>query len=689
MVSSICRPDISVEGCLQQPREQSMSDHQALFSPLTIRGRTIRNRLLSTSHAPGYAENGLPGERYQAYHEEKAKGGIGLTMFGGSSNISRESGSIYGQIYVGSDTIIPVFQGFAKRIQRHGSALMCQITHMGRRTAWNSGDWVPTMGASVIRDPAHHSVPYVASRRDIARVTGDFAEAAWRCREGGLDGCEILATVHLLGQFLSPLSNTREDEYGGSMSQRARFLLEVLAAARQRVGDEFILGVRLAFDESNENGMPVADGLALAAMIGAERAVDFINVNGAYGGTDHGLAENFPGMAFRSAPYIELARKVKGASGLLVFQASRISDPATANWAVESGMVDMAGLTRPHIADPHIAIKLQRGEESRIRACVGAGYCMDRIYGGRESLPHAIPAASTKRRAVVIGGGPAGMEAARVLALRGHDVTLFEAGPQLGGQIILAARAGWRKDMIGISDWLAAEIKTLGVTVKLNCLADAPAVLAELPDVVIVATGGIPDTSLPEGGEDLVTTTWQILAGEVAPAKDLIVYDETGEHGAISTADMLACSERKLEFVTPDRQPGREVGAQNFPISLRNLYKGNAVLTPNHRLLAVHRESSQLVATFWNEFSRVRVERRTDQIIVDRCTLPADEVFQMLKDRSRNFGEVDIDCLVNLQSQPSTANPDGEFMLFRVGDALAGRDIHAAILDSNRICRAV
>jgi 2,4-dienoyl-CoA reductase-like NADH-dependent reductase (Old Yellow Enzyme family) len=679
-----------------------MTAYKSLFTPITIRGRTFRNRILSTGHAPGYTENGLPGERYQAYHAEKARGGIGLTIFGGSSNISRESGSVYGQIFVGSDSIISVFRQFARRIHGHGAGLMCQITHMGRRTGWAAGDWLPTMGPSVIRDPAHHSMPCEMSARDIARVTRDFAEAAWRCREGGLDGVEILATTHLLGQFLSPLSNARTDAHGGSLENRARFLLDVLEAARARVGEDFILGVRFAADETNEGGMPPEEGIALARMLGAQGAADFLNVNGAYGGTDHGLAENFPGMAFKSAPYIELARRVREASGLPVFQAARLSDPATADWAVAQGMVDMAGLTRNHMADPHIAAKLMRGEEARIRPCVGAGYCIDRIYGGSDafcthnvstgrelSLPHEIPPAEAPKRIIVIGGGPAGMEAARVAALRGHRVTLHEAGPRLGGQVLLAARAGWRKDMIGIADWLAAEIQALGVDIRLNAWIEGPEAAAEGPDTVIVATGGLPETALPEGGGDLAVTTWDLLSGNAAPADDILVYDETGSHGALSTADWLAGSGARVELATPDRQAGRAIGGQNFPVYLRSLYRHGARLTPDHRLLSVRREGNALVAVLWNEFARIRTERRVAQVVLDRGTLPADAPFHALRPASRNFGETDAEALVSLRPQPATANPEGRYMLHRIGDAVASRDIHAALLDANRLCRAL
>lgn len=679
-----------------------MSRFRHLLSPITIRARTFRNRVLSTAHAPGYAEGGLPGERYQAYHEEKARGGIGLTMFGGSSNISRDSGSIYGQIYVGDDAIIPVFRGFAERIHAHGAGLMCQISHMGRRTGWASGDWLPTVGPSVIRDPAHHSVPRAMSSRDIEHVVRAFANAAWRCREGGLDGCEILATTHLLGQFLSPLSNARTDGYGGDLTGRSRFLFEVMEAVRTRVGDDFIVGVRFAADESNEGGLDADEGIELARRIGQQGTMDFINVNGAYGGTLHGLAETFPGMAFPSAPYVELARRVREASGLPVFQAALLSDPATADWAIGEGLVDMAGLTRPHMADPHIVAKLERGEDDRIRPCVGAGYCIDRIYGGREALclhnvstgretwlPHDIPRANALRRIAIIGGGPAGLEAARVCALRGHDVTLFEAGDRLGGQVVLAARAGWRKDMIGIVDWLASELDRLGVDVRCDSFVDAAEDLDGRHDVVLVATGGMPDTALPDGGDDHVVTTWDLLSGDVRPADDVLIYDEAGGHGAMATADWLAGQGVKLTFVTPDRHPGRDVGGQNLPVYMRHLHEAGTTFRPDHTLLGVRRDGNALVAVLWNTFTRRRVKLRTSQVVVDKGTLPADAPFHALRHGARNLGETDIEALVGLRPQPADANPDGDYLLFLIGDAAASRDIHAAMLDANRLCRVL
>ena len=679
-----------------------MAAYKHLLAPIEINGRTFRNRVFSSSHAPGYAEDGLPGDRYLAYHEEKAKGGIGLTMFGGSSNVSRDSGSIYGQIYVGDDRVIPAFRAFADRIHRHGAGLMCQISHMGRRTTWDSGDWLPTKGPSAKRDPAHHSSPYEISTREIRRIVHDFAAAATRCREGGLDGVEIIASTHILGQFLSPISNFRRDGYGGSLENRARFLTEVLDAVREGVGDEFIVSLRFNADESNENGLDAEAGIAIAALVAKQGTVNILNVNGAYGGTDMGMAEYMPGMAFPSAPFVALAAKVKQASELTVLQASRIADPATANWAIENGYLDMAGMTRPHIADPHIVNKLLRDEEARIRPCVGAGYCLDRVYAGRDMLcqhnaatgreswlSHAIDPADKILNTVIVGGGPAGLEAARVLALRGHRVTLFEAGSRLGGQVLLAARGGWRRDIIGVTDWLENEVGALNVTLRLNHYAEAQDVLDLAPDLVIVATGGIPASDLPLYGDDLVLSVWDALDGSQQFSDEVLVYDSVGGHAALSLADALASDGCKITFVTPDRQPARAIGGQNYPVYLRDLHRAGATILPSHELVGAQRFDDHIRTQFKHTFSREVIDIESPTVIADLGLTSLIDVYDELVEMSTNFGEYDHEQLLALAPQPNDANPDGRFALFRIGDALAPRDLHAAIFDANRLCRVI
>ncbi len=677
-----------------------MSAYAALMSPFDLGKLTLRNRLVSTAHANGYITDGVPGERYQAYHEERARGGLALTVFGGSSNISRDSGAIYGQIYVGDDRVIPHFQRFADRMHAHDCALICQISHMGRRTSWQGGDWIGTVGPSAVRDPGHHSMPRAARQDDIDRIVRHFGDAAARCQEGGLDGCEVLATVHILGQFLSPLSNFREDAYGGSLENRMRFLIEVLTEVRRRVGPDFVVGLRYTADESNEGGLDTSEGVQIAKLLAASGLVSYLSLNGAYGGSAKGMSEAFPGMGTRSAPYLDIARKVRQASGLPVMHAARITDAATANHAIESGALDMVGMVRPHIADPHIMAKLKAGQEDRIRPCVGAGLCVDRVdrggdmicvhnvsAGREQTFPDRFSQVAHPRKVVIVGGGPAGLEAARVAGERGHDVVLLEASDRTGGQILIAARAKSRRDMIGISDWLSAEVDRLGVDVRFNVFSEAEDVLSHVPDVVILATGGIPQLRLDHGGEDLAISSWDALTRSKPLTGSCLVYDETGSHSAISLAETLAADGAAVEIMTPYTEIGNALGGQTRPQYLEQLYRFGVRLSPDHKLLGLRRDGNALVGSVKNMFTRDIREISADHVILEQGTLPVDVLFDALCSQARNRGVTDWDALADGMAQPEGSNKDGAFDLYAVGDAVSSRDIHAAMFEANRIAR--
>ena len=671
-----------------------------LLQPFTLKHLTLKNRIMSTSHACGLEEGGMPKDRYQSYHEEKAKGGIALTMFGGSSNVAPDSPNIFRQLNVGTDAIIPYLQQFSERIHRHGAAIMCQITHLGRRGDPYADNWLPTIGPSMIRETAHRSFPKEMDEHDIARVVSAYGDAAKRCQEGGLDGIETLAGGHLIGQFLSPSMNKRTDRFGGSLANRCRFGLMVFEEIRRRVGDRFLVGFRNVVDEGEgKDTLSAEQCVAIARIFERDGCIDFFNA--IYGRMDTEMAlvmHNMPGMASPIAPWLTAVGAFKREVKLPVFHAARVSDTSSARYAIREGLLDMVAMTRAHIADPYIVAKLQAGQESAIRPCVGATHCQSQYRpsclhnpsSGREkALPHLIPrSARTGRKVVVIGGGPAGLEAARVAGERGHQVVLFEAAGQLGGQVLMATRASWRKDLIGLIDWRQQEIERLAVDIRLNTFAEPDDVLREAPEVVIVATGGTPDLEWLDGAAHC-TSVWDALTGNVALAAEIIVYDGTGRHPAPQCAELAIREGRQVSLVSLDAQLAQELTYSERDIWKKRVYELGIPMTFDHQLEKVERRGNRLVATFRNLMTETTIERSADQIVTEQGTIPADDLFHELRARSANDGVTDIDALLNLRAQPRTIKTDSPFELHRIGDAVASRNIHTAVLDALRLCQAL
>lgn len=670
-----------------------------LLQPYRLKHLVLKNRVMSTSHEPAYSEDGMPKQRYRLYHTEKAKGGMALTMTAGSAIVSRDSPAAFGNLHLYDDAIVPWLAELTDACHEHDCKVMIQITHLGRRTGWNKADWLPVLSASPVREPAHRAFPKTAEDWDIERIVADYAAAAQRCQAAGLDGIEFEAYGHLIDGFWSPATNHRDDDFGGSLENRLRFTDMVLDAVRAAVGKDFVVGIRMVADEDFAAGLSKEEGIEIARRLANSGKVDFLNIIRGSIESDAALSKVIPVTGMRSSPHLDFAGEVRAATKFPTFHAARIQDVATARHAITSGKLDMVGMTRAHIADPHIMRKVIEGREHEIRPCVGATYCLDRIYEGGEALcihnaatgreatiPHVIGRTEgARKRVIVVGAGPAGLEAARVAGERGHKVTVLEAASQAGGQIRLAAQNPRRKELIGIVDWRLAELERLGVDIRYDTWAESQDVLEFNPDVVVVATGGIPQNPPLEAGDDLVTSSWDILSGAVKAAENVLLYDDNGGHQGMGAAELIANQGSRLELVSPERFFAPEMGGLNHVPYMAAFHTKGVTITINTRLRSVKRDGNQLVATLGSDFAGGwQATRLVDQVVVEHGTAPLDELYLTLKPLSANTGAVDYERLVAGGDIFPHRNPAGSFVLYRIGDAVASRNIHAAVYDGMR-----
>lgn len=672
-----------------------------LLTPFTLKNLTLRNRIVSTSHEPSYSEDGLPKDRYRAYHVAKAKGGVGLTMIGGSSIVSRESAPAFGNLQIWKDETVHWLRLLTDEVHDNGAAVMIQLTHLGHRSSSYSGDWLPTISVSAVREKAHRSFTKEAEDWDMDRIKADYVTAAQKCVEAGMDGIDLMIHGHYLDSFMTPFWNQRTDEFGGSHENRMRYPLEVIRAIRAAVPEDFIISARMSFDELRENGLGPGELLTVAQDI-IDGGVDVISALGGSIDSDARLTRMIPIMGMASAPHLELMGEMKQKLNVPVMHAGKIADVATARYAIEAGLLDLVGMTRALIADPYLPTKIANKTEDQIRPCVGASMCIDGIYTagaafcihnpstGRElELPQTIDAAKAKRNVAVVGGGPAGLESARTLAEKGHSVTLFEANDSLGGQINIAIRSPRRRDLQGITDWRAQELKRLGVNVKLNSYVEASDLADAGFDAIVVATGGMPKALDIPGGNH-VFESWDVLTGAKRVTGDVLIYDDHGGNQALDLAENLAQSGAKVELVTPERNMSVDVGGMVASAYFKSLTSLGVKFTILRELKRIEKNADgTLTAYLGMEDEAWEESRIVTAIVAETGTTATSDVYDELVALSSNGGEVEIEALIHGQPQTSIRNPDGKFQIFRIGDAVSSRGIHSAILDATRVCRGI
>ena len=650
---------------------------RTLFSPIQVGSVTLKNRIYSSGHAEAMAEGGRPGDRLTRYHAAKARGGCALTIFGGSSSVHPSSpAAAWKQIANHDDSIIPAYRALADAVHAHECLVFTQLTHMGRRAQADGEEAAVLLAPSQIPERVHREVPHELEAEQIAELVRAFGEAARRCREAGLDGIELsMAHNHLIDQFWSPLFNQRLDEYGGSLENRMRFGFEVLRETRRFVGRDFVVGARISGDEFTRGGLTAADMAEIARRLAVSGLVDFLSIIGGGAHTYELQAAAVPNMSYATGVFVPLAAAIKQAApGLAIFHASRIVDPVHADRVVAAGEIDVVGMTRALIADPELPRKAREGRLDDIRTCVGANEgCIDRIYQGKPVTCVQNPAtgrereladvnrAAKPRKVVVVGGGVAGLEAARMATLRGHRVVLFEKTAELGGQVLLAARAPARSEYAGIVRYLAGQVRKLGAEIRLDVEVAPETVIAERPEAVVIATGSHPFVPAVPGGDGKhVVTDRDVLAGDARVGASVVVVDDVHTQQALSTAELLLEQGKRVEVISPLFYVGQDIGVTSIAPLYKRLFTRGAVLTPGTELRAVE-GSAVLVANVYSGAER-RIEG-VDTVVLSAGSRSTDSLYRALKGRV----------------------PE----LHAVGDCVAPRGVHQAILDATRVARAI
>ncbi|WP_205749924.1 MULTISPECIES: FAD-dependent oxidoreductase [unclassified Brevibacterium] len=671
-----------------------------LFTPFSVGGVEVKNRIVSTAHSNRYTLGGLPTSRYRRYQEEKAKGGVGLITIGGSAVVSRDSAPAFGNITMYRDDVITPLKEIASACQQHGSKVFIQLTHLGRRTGDHDSDWLPTVSSASMREPAHRSYPKAAEAWDLDRIVDDFVSAAQRARAAGIDGIELEHYGHLLDAFASPWHLSR---LGPDSQKFAReFPGRVIRAVKKVTGLDMALGIRMSVDELRVDGLEQESAIALLNQYIAD-GIDFVNVIVGTIESQGKMTDVIPGSGKLSAPFLDIVANVKRTVDIPVIHAAKIDDFATAEYAVQEGKLDLVGMTRANIADPYLVTKVQQGKADQIRPCIGARLCLEAgstggmvclhnpAVGREDILKHEIDRnAENPKNVIIVGAGPAGLEAAHVAAKRGHRVTVLEAAAEPGGQMAMIARLPRKREFGGAVDWRLSQALQHGAEFRFDVYAEETDVLDLSPDTVIIATGGIPRSAADVGikGGHLIRDTWEAFEASSKQLGHTILFDDEGRYSSLDALEHLANNSERVTYVTPERTLGIDVGTLNFA-DYQSVFDTHRIDVKLARyVISSERNPDRTFRIeLAGESTDVLETLVCDAVYYSGGTWPNDELYTALREHSCNDGRIDIEAFVGAKPQPNTGASG--FRLFRVGDAVSSRTIHSAILDAHRIALTI